>query len=79
MAAGACNPLADAAFTNLLAELKRIADACSNIGTATVVRVRPELAVNEHSYYESLHAGKDEVFNGRYKEAWKQYAGRLGD
>ena len=79
MSTGECDALADTNYTNLLAEIKRIADICSNIGTATVIRVRPELVANEHNYYESLHAGNDEKFNERYKEAWNQYAGMLGE
>ncbi len=79
MSTGVCDPLADTSFTNLLAEIKRIAGICSNIGTATVVRVRPEMAAREHYYYESLHSGKDEKFNESYKKAWQQYAERLSE
>ena len=79
MSTGVCDPLADTSFTNLLAEIKRIAGICSNIGTATVVRVRPELADREHYYYESLHSGKDEKFNESYKTAWETYAGKLSE
>ena len=79
MSTGECDPLADTSFTNLLDEIKRIAGICSNIGTATVVRVRPEMAAREHYYYESLHSGKDEKFNESYKKAWQQYAERLSE
>ena len=79
MSTGECDVLADTNYTNLLVEIKRIANCCSNIGTSTVVRVRPELAASEHNFYESLHAGKDEEFNKSYKEAWMQYAGKLGE
>ena len=77
MAAGVCNVYADAGFTNLLGEMKRITGACSNVGVATVVRVRPELADHEHYYYTYLHSGSDENFNRSYNEAHEMYYARL--
>ncbi len=79
MAAGVCNIYADASFTNILGEMKRIADGCSNIGVATVVRVRPELADQEHNYYTYLHSGSDETFNNSYNKAREKYYSRLKD
>lgn len=79
MAAGVCDIYADASFTNLLGEMKRIADGCSNIGVATVVRVRPELADQEHNYYTYLHSGSDENFNNYYNKAREKYYTRLKD
>lgn len=79
MAAGVCDIYADASFTNLLGEMKRIADGCSNIGVATVVRVRPELADQEHNYYTYLHSGSDENFNNFYNKAREKYYTRLKD
>ena len=77
MSSGICNVYADTGFTNLMVELKRIADVCSNVGVATVVRVRPELADHEHLYYESLHSGDNARFNEAYKEYYDMYFGRL--
>ena len=77
MSSGVCDVYADASFTNLMIELKRIADVCSNIGVATVVRVRPELADHEHLYYESLHEGGNAAFDKKYEEDHKKYFDRL--
>ena len=77
MSSGQCNVYADASFTNLMGDFKRIADVCSNVGIATVVRVRPELADHEHYYFESLHSGKDQSFNEQYEEAYKRFFARL--
>ena len=77
MSSGICNVYADTGFTNLMVELKRIADVCSNVGVATVVRVRPELADHEHLYYESLHSGDNDNFNRAYKEYYERYFSRL--
>jgi phosphate:Na+ symporter len=73
MSRGECNIFADATFTNLMVEFRRIADVCSNVGVATVVRVSPELADHEHLYYERLHEGDDEEFNAAYERAYNRY------
>ena len=77
MSEGKCNVLADPSFTNLLSDLKRISALCSNVGVATILRVRPELTDQEHSYYEGMHAGRDENFNQAVEEAYAKYAGQL--
>ena len=79
MSTGECNAYADTTFTDLLVEFHRIGDVCSNVGVATVVRVRPELADHEHLYFERLHAGKDESFNAAYERAHKRYFALLSN
>ena len=78
MSDGQCNLLADAYFSNLLMEYKRIADACSNVGIATVVRARPELADHEHLYFERLEQSGDETFNRVFTQAHDHYLGQIG-
>ncbi len=73
MSTGECNSYADTTFTDLMVEFHRIADVCSNVGVATVVRVHPELADHEHLYFERLHAGGDETFNAAYERAYQRY------
>ena len=77
MSSGICNVYADASFTNLMVELRRIADVCSNIGVATVVRVHPELADHEHLYYESLHSGGNAAFDAAYDINHEKYFSKL--
>ena len=74
---GECSIYADVTFTNLMVELQRIADVCSNVGVATVGRVRPELADHEHVYYAELHSGGDENFDEEYEQAHERYFSRL--
>ena len=74
---GVCNIYADVSFTNLMVEIKRIADVCSNVGVATVVRVRPELADHEHIYYEELHSGGNERFDREYEKVHDSFFSRL--
>jgi phosphate:Na+ symporter len=78
MSTGECNAYADTTFTDLMVEFHRIADVCSNVGIATMVRVHPELADHEHLYFERLHAGGDESFDALYSRAHQQYFSLLG-
>ena len=73
MSRGECNIYADSSFTNLMNEFRRIADICSNIGIATMVRVYPELADHEHLYFDSLHQGGDKQFNETYERNYARY------
>ena len=43
----------------------------------TVIRVRPELAANEHIYFETMRAGEDETYNEGLRKAREEYFGKL--
>ena len=77
MIRGECNIYSDANFTNLINEFQRIADVCSNVGVATVVRVNPEIADKEHYYYAYLHSGDNAEFNEAYNKAHDKYFLRM--
>ena len=68
MSAGECSMLADAVFSNLMVEYKRIAGTCSNTGMATLVRLHPELASREHLFLETL----DKNGNAEYRKVLEQ-------
>lgn len=74
---GACKVYAGTEFLNLLSEIERISDICSNVGVATVARVQPEMEHQVHEYVSMLHSGHDEVFNREYQEAHDKYFGLL--
>lgn len=77
LAKGECTVVAGTGFMDLLSDIERVSDICSNIGLATVARVTPELATEPHEYVYYLHSGRDEKFNAEYKEAHKKYFRRL--
>jgi phosphate:Na+ symporter len=77
MGNGKCNLFADTNFINLLSSVQHIVNACTNIGEATVIRVRPELAANEHIYFETMRAGEDETYNEGLRKAREEYFGKL--
>ena len=77
MSRGECNVLVDSYFTNLLADLKRIAGICANVAVATIVRVSPELANEKHTYFVSLRSGQDEAFNASYAQVRGEFFEKL--
>lgn len=74
---GVCGVYAGTEFLNLLSEIERISDICSNVGVATVARVQPEMKHQVHEYVSMLHSGRDEAFNREYQEAHDRYFGLL--
>ena len=77
MSAGECSLLADAIFSNLMAEYKRVAGTCSNTGMATLVRIHPELASREHLFLETLDKNGDAAYRKVLEDTRKQYFDRL--
>ena len=77
MGTGECNFYADASYTDLMIEFRRIGDVCSNVGIATIVRVHPELADHEHLYFDHLHDGGDETFDTAYRRDRQRYFSQL--
>lgn len=70
---GACSIYTGTEYMNLLSDVERISDICSNIGVATVARVKPEIENQIHDYVSMLHSGSDEEFNHEYQEAHDRY------
>jgi phosphate:Na+ symporter len=70
---GVCSITAGTEFLNLLSDVERISDVCSNIGVATIVRAKPELKHRSHDYISMLHAGGSEEFNQEYRKAHEKY------
>ena len=77
MSAGECSLLADAIFSNLMAEYKRVAGTCSNTGMATLVRIHPELASMEHLFLETLDKTGDAGFKAVLEQTHKKYFEQL--
>jgi len=70
---GKCSVYTGTSFLNLLVDIERISDVCSNVGVATVARVEPELANKAHDYISSLHMGNNDSFNREYESAHEAY------
>ena len=71
--AGTCSVTAGTELLNMLSDIERISDICSNVGVATISLAHPEMMHEIHDYVSRLHAGKDEAFNHEYEAAHHQY------
>ena len=77
MSAGECSMLADAVFSNLMAEYKRIAGTCSNTGMAVLVRLHPELTSQEHLFLETLDKNGNDEYKTVLEQTHKTYFDQL--
>ncbi len=70
---GLCNMVVDNIFLNLLSDIERISDTCSNVGISIIARVQPQLAAQAHEYSSRLHQGSDMDFNEEYEKVHAHY------
>ena len=75
--AGKCTGEIGSDFLDLLSDVERISDICSNVGVSTVMRINPSEAANTHEYISYLHSGRDEDFNLLYNKVHDEYFGQL--
>lgn len=74
---GKCSMQSGMVFLDILSNLERVSDICSNIGVAVVARVNPATASLAHNYISSLHQGSDTKFNEEYVAAHDLYFEKL--
>ena len=76
---GKCTIPAGVSFLDLLNNIERISDTCSNVGVATIARIHPEMENQAHKYISSLHQGIDANFNLQYNTAHTKYFALLDE
>ena len=64
-------------FQDVLVNVERISDQCSNLGVHTVSLVDAAVAAMEHDYILHLHQGENEAYNTEYAAVRSRYLGRL--
>ncbi len=74
---GKCSIDVGVIFMNLLVDLERISDVCSNVGVSVVARVMPQMVGSTHDYIFHLHSGDDQTFNQEYGDAHSRYFAML--
>lgn len=74
---GQCTVYAGLTFLDILVNVERIADQCSNVGVFTLSMSDKHIMNNHHDYIHELHQGKDPVFNRAYQETHDKYFGEL--
>ena len=70
---GKCVVSSGAVFVEILSNLERISDICSNVGISVVARVNPEVASLAHNYVTTLHQGHDTEYLNAYETTHERY------
>ena len=76
---GKCSTLTGLSYLDILVNIERISDQCSNLGVYTLSQSDSSIMSNHHEYIHQLHQGKDETFNRKYSQAHEKYFGELAD
>ncbi len=76
---GKCSTLTGLSYLDILVNIERISDQCSNLGVYTLSQSDSTIMSNHHEYIHQLHQGKDETFNRKYSQAHEKYFGELAD
>ena len=74
---GQCTVYAGLTFLDILVNIERIADQCSNIGVYTLSMFDKNIMNNHHDYIHELHQGNDPFFNESYRKTHDKYFGML--
>ena len=73
---GVCNVSAGVCFLDVLTDMERISDGCSNVGLSIVIRAE-DRTIQPHDYIDFLHGGNDAWFNDEYDKARAYYFRKL--
>ncbi len=76
---GKCSTLTGLSYLDILVNIERISDQCSNLGVYTLSQSDSTIMSNHHEYIHQLHQGKDETFNRKYSQAHEKYFGELAE
>lgn len=74
---GSCSIRAGVLLMEILTNMERVSNTCSNIGIATIVRTHPETGSNAHSFVSAMHKGNNSAFNREYEKAHELYFTQL--
>ncbi len=74
---GICNAEAGYIYQDVLVNLERISDHCSNMGMHTIMLHDTNAAEQQHDYVRSLHQGNDPDYNAEFNHVHSDYFRRL--
>ena len=74
---GTCSAIQGIIFSDILVNVERISDQCSNIGIYALCEHDPEIAQIQHEYKQMLHSGSNETYNALYAERQKYYMAKF--
>ena len=76
---GKCTIYAGFIFLDVLVNLERISDQCSNVGIYTISLFDEHVSELQHDYIEQLHTGADAAYTAEYSAIRDKYLGVLAD
>lgn len=74
---GQCTVYAGLTFLDILVNVERVGDQCSNLGVYILSQYDSTIMNNHHDYIQQLHQGRDEEFNHHYQQLHEKYFGQL--
>ncbi|MBQ4505939.1 MAG: Na/Pi cotransporter family protein [Firmicutes bacterium] len=74
---GQCNVISGFIFLDMLVNIERIADQCSNIGIHTISLYDSDVADMQHEYARRLESGMDPEYTKKVAELKVKYLGEL--
>ena len=75
--AGKCSSEAGYIFMDVLVNVERISDHCSNLGMHTIFLYDAKAAEMQHEYIRHLHKGEDSAYNREFDMVHAEYFARL--
>ena len=77
MTQGLCNVINGIEFQNILQNLERISDQCSDLAVYMLGRTDDSINGKEHLYIHNLHHSGDPVYQKQFDENYRKYFDRL--
>ncbi|MBQ9460216.1 MAG: Na/Pi cotransporter family protein, partial [Oscillospiraceae bacterium] len=77
MREGKCTTITGLIYLDILVNIERISDQCSNLGVYTLSQSDSTIMSNHHEYIHQLHQGLNEDYNRKYSDSREKYFGEL--
>ena len=77
MTRGECDIYNGLQYENMLANLERISDQCSNLAVLVVSKNDTSIIGNEHQYIHNLHHSNDTAYMEAFQRQYEKYYGML--
>ena len=79
MVTGQCKVLGGIAFQNVLLNLERVSDQCSDLAVYLLGRSDDRINGREHLYIENIHHSQDPVYQSEFAANYEKYFDMLDD
>ena len=77
MTKGECDVYSGIQYDNILSNLERISDQCSDLGLAVMALTRSNILGQEHQYIHDVHRNNSKKYQDTYQAEYDRYFGEL--